>query len=75
MAHYSGRDYSSLAKTGFVLGLALFVVGTGSELIGHAMFGSLPQWENTLFFALTMIGFAVGFASPFVFGIIMPLTE
>ncbi|MFB1063789.1 hypothetical protein [Natrinema sp. H-ect4] len=75
MAHYSGRDYPALAKTGFVLGLALFVVGTGSELIGHAMFGALPQWENTLFFALTIIGFAVGFASPFVFGIIMPLTE
>jgi|AntDeeMinimDraft_4_1070355.scaffolds.fasta_scaffold00687_14 uncharacterized transporter YbjL len=75
MGYYSGPDYSRLAKRGFFLGLALFVVGTGSELIGHAMFGALPQWENTLFFALTIIGFAVGFASPFVFGIIMPLTE
>ena len=75
MAHDSGHEYPRLAKTGFFLGLALFVVGTGSELIGHAMFGSLPQWENTLFFALTIIGFAVGFASPFVFGIVMPLIE
>ena len=75
MEQYSGHDYPELAKTGFFLGLALFVVGTGSELVGHAMFGSLPQWENTLFFALTMIGFAIGFASPFVFGIVMPLVE
>ncbi|MDS0476423.1 hypothetical protein [Natrinema sp. 1APR25-10V2] len=75
MERYSGRDYPELAKAGFFLGLALFVVGTGSELIGHAMFGSLPQWENTLFFALTIVGFAIGFASPFLFGIIMPLVE
>ncbi|WP_254761942.1 hypothetical protein [Natrinema marinum] len=75
MAHYSGRDYPELAKAGFFLGLALFVVGTGGELVGHAMFGSLPQWENTLLFALTIVGFAVGFTSPFLFGIVMPLVE
>ncbi|OAQ52276.1 hypothetical protein HTG_11685 [Natrinema mahii] len=75
MTHYSGHDYPKLAKTGFFVGLALFVVGTGSELVGHALFGSLPQWENTLLFAMALVGFAVGFASPFVFGIIMPLTE
>ncbi|WP_222916922.1 hypothetical protein [Natrinema sp. SYSU A 869] len=75
MAHYSGHDYPKMAKTGFFLGLTLFVIGAGSELVGHAVFGSLPQWENTLFFALTMIGFAIGFTSPFVFGILMPLTE
>jgi len=43
MGYYSGPDYSRLAKRGFFLGLALFVVGTGSELIGHAMFGALPS--------------------------------
>ncbi|ELY76495.1 MULTISPECIES: DUF7860 family protein [Natrinema] len=75
MAHYNGRSYSELTKGGFFLGLALFVVGAGSELVGHAVFGSLPQWENTLLFALTLLGFAIGFASPFVFGIVMPLLE
>ncbi|SEW13983.1 DUF7860 family protein [Natrinema salifodinae] len=75
MAHYSSSDYPRLTKTGFFLGLALFVIGAGSELVGHALFGSLPQWENTLFFALTIVGFLIGFFSPFVFGILLPLTE
>ncbi|AGB30517.1 hypothetical protein C488_07147 [Natrinema pellirubrum DSM 15624] len=75
MAHYGGRNYSKLTKTGFFVGLALFVVGTGTELVGHALFGSLPQWENSLLFAMALVGFAIGFASPFVFGIIMPLVE
>ncbi|SER17920.1 DUF7860 family protein [Natrinema salaciae] len=75
MARYSGHDYPKLAKTGFFVGLALFVVGTGSELVGNATMGSLPQWEHTLFFAMAIIGLLVGFFSPFVFGIALPLTE
>ncbi|WP_254525159.1 hypothetical protein [Natrinema caseinilyticum] len=75
MARHSGHEYPELAKTGFLLGLVLFVVGSGSELIGHALFGSLPQWENTLFVTLIAVGFLVGFFSPFVFGVVMPLVE
>ncbi|WP_254531653.1 hypothetical protein [Natrinema gelatinilyticum] len=75
MARYSGYDYPKLAKTGFLFGLVLFVVGSASELVGHALFGSLPQWENTLFVSLIAVGFLVGFFSPFVFGVIIPLVE
>jgi hypothetical protein len=71
MAHYSGHDYPELAKAGFLVGLALFVVGTGGELVGHAVFGSVPGWENAVLFALTI----VGFFSPLVFGIALPLVE
>ena len=68
-------DYGLFAKTGFLLGLGLFLVGAGGELIGHAYFEPLPGWEETLFFDLEMIGLVVGFVSPFLFGVFLPLTE
>lgn len=75
MGRYGDLDYEFLAKTGFFLGLGLLVVGGGGELIGHAYFGTLPGWEETLFFDLEVIGLVVGFFSPLLFGIFLPLTE
>ena len=75
MAQHSDLDHAFLAKAGFLVGLALFTIGGGGELIGHTMYGSLPAWENTLFFNLEVIGLLIGFFSPFIFGIVLPLTE
>lgn len=75
MGRYDDPDYITLAKGGFFLGLALFLVGAGGEVIGHALYESLPAWENTLFLYSEGIGLLVGFFSPLLFGVVMPLTE
>ncbi|GAB3685473.1 hypothetical protein GCM10028857_16040 [Salinarchaeum chitinilyticum] len=71
----SSMDYARLAKGGFLLGAGLFVVGALGELIGHAVFGSLPAWEATLFFDMVVLGVVIGLLSPFVFGIFLPLVD
>lgn len=68
-------DTDRLVKLGFALGLSLFAVGAGGELIGHALYGTLPAWENTLFFDAEVLGIATAFLSVFVFGIAVPLTR
>jgi len=75
MARHGELDHAFLAKAGFLFGLALFAIGGGGELLGHAMYGSLPAWETTLFFDLEVLGLLIGFFSPFIFGIFLPLTE
>lgn len=75
MGRYGDLDYPKLAKTGFFLGLALLIIGAGGELIGHTYFAPLPGWENTLFFDLEVLGIIIGFFSPLLFGIFLPLTE
>lgn len=75
MAHQTSLDHAFLAKAGFLLGVTLFVMGAGGELIGHGMYGSLPGWETTLFFDLEVIGLLISLFSPFLFGIFLPLVE
>jgi len=75
MAHQTNVDHAFLAKVGFLLGLTLFVIGAGGELIGHGMYGSLPAWEKTLLFDLEVVGLLIGFFSPILFGIFLPLIE
>lgn len=75
MGRYGDLDYAFLAKAGFFVGLGLLVIGAGGELIGHAYFEPLPAWEETLFFDLEVLGLLIGFFSPFLFGIFLPLTE
>lgn len=72
---YGNMDYPYLAKTGFLVGVAMFVLGGGGELVGHSLYQSLPAWEDTLFFGLEAGGLLVLFLAPLVFGIILPLTE
>ncbi len=72
---YGNLDYPSLTKAGFLLGLGMVLAGTGGEYVGYAYFGGLPGWEETLLYLLAVIGLLVGFFSPFVFGIFLPLTE
>jgi len=68
-------DYAFYAKAGFLLGLALFVVGAGGEVVGHAFFEPLPAWGETILFDMEVVGLVVGFSSPIGFGIVLPLTE
>ncbi|WP_458207037.1 DUF7860 family protein [Haladaptatus sp. NG-SE-30] len=75
MGRYGDLDYPKLTKTGFFLGVALLTIGALGEIVGTALYGSLPGWENTLFTDLEILGILLGLLSPFVFGIFLPLTE
>ncbi len=75
MGRYGNLDYSKLTKTGFFLGVALIVIGALGEMVGTALYGPLPAWENMLFTDLEILGILLGLLSPFVFGIFLPLTE
>ena len=68
-------DHATLAKLGFLLGLGLFLAGAGGEYVGHALLGGLPAWEDTLLFDMEVLGLLVGFFSPLVFGVVLPLLE
>ncbi|MFC6731124.1 MULTISPECIES: hypothetical protein [unclassified Haladaptatus] len=75
MGRYGNIDYAAVTKLGFLLSLGLFAIGAGGELIGHALYSSLPAWEETLFFDLEVIGVLGALLVPLFFGIILPLTE
>lgn len=68
-------DYAFYAKAGFLLGIALFAVGAGGEVVGHAFFEPLPDWGAMLLFDMEVLGLLIGFFSPIAFGIFLPLTE
>ena len=71
----SNIDYARLTKLGFLLGLGLFVAGTSGELVGHALYGALPAWEETLLTDSALLGILTSFLSVFGFGILLPLLE
>jgi len=75
MAHHRGIDYSVWTKRSFLFGVGLFALAAAIELIAHASIGSLPGWEETLLLDAEIIGVLVALLSPFVFGIVLPLTE
>ena len=75
MTETGSLDHARLAKWGFLVGFGLFAIGGGGEIIGHAVLGGLPAWEARLLFDLEVIGLLVGFFSPIVFGIALPLIE
>lgn len=73
MGRYGDINYPKAAKGGVLLGLALLFVG---EAGGYASgYLSMPGWEQTLFFDLAIIGLLVFVVSPFLFGLVLPLTE
>lgn len=75
MGRYGDLDYPRLAKGGFLLGLGLLLVGAIGGAVAHAYLEPLPPWEATLLFDIEVIGLLIGFFSPFIFGIFLPLTE
>jgi len=75
MAASRDLDYGYWAKVGFLFGVGLFLFGAGGEILGHALVGELPAWENTLFTYSEGLGIVVGFFSPWVFGVALPLVD
>ncbi|ELZ87370.1 hypothetical protein C453_03429 [Haloferax elongans ATCC BAA-1513] len=77
MGRYGKLDYPRLAKTGFGLGLALFLFGAIGAKVALALSGNghIPGWERTLFFDAEWLGIALALFSPIIFGIVLPLTE
>lgn len=75
MGRYGDLDYPKLAKRGFLLGLAMLLVGAAGEAFLPALVGPLPTWEDTLLLDLEMLGLVVAFLSPVLFGFALPLTE
>lgn len=75
MGHNARLDYEKYTKRGFLLGLALFLLGAAGSSVGTGLAAGLPNWELTMFFDLMVVGVAVGFVAVFVFGIFLPLTD
>jgi hypothetical protein len=68
-------DYHRLTKQSVVFGVCLFAVAALGEFAGRAMFGDLAGWGATLLINVELVGVAIAFAAPFVFGIVLPLVE
>lgn len=75
MASHRGIDYSVWTKRSFLLGVGLFALAALLELVAHAFVGQLPGWEETLLLDAEILGVLIALLAPFVFGIVMPLTE
>ncbi|MFC5971538.1 hypothetical protein ACFPYI_09365 [Halomarina salina] len=70
MGRYGSLNYPLLTKGGFGLGVAMFVVGAIGATMVHG-----PSTAHTLLVDMEALGILVGLFSPFVFGILLPLTE
>jgi len=75
MARTDTLDYPTITKRGFLLGLALFAIGVAGEVLGQVVLGGLPGWEQTLLADLAALGILLCLLVPFVFGVLLPLTE
>jgi hypothetical protein len=71
----STTDYARLAQLGFLFGVGAFLVGELTEPIQHGLGMTVPGWEHSLLFLLTVLGVLTALLSPFVFGVALPLTE
>jgi len=72
---YGNVDYATLTRRSFLLGVALFAIGGLGGTAAGAMGGPLPGWEQTLLFDLELAGLVIALVTPFLFGIVLPLTE
>ncbi|WP_330631341.1 DUF7860 family protein [Halocatena halophila] len=75
MTHGSTVNHELLVKLGFSVGVGLFVLGAAGQGLLPAITGPLPSWEQSLLLGAEEVGLVVGFFSPFVFGILLPLIE
>lgn len=75
MGRYGNLDYPVLTKRAFLFGLCLFALGAGGEFVVHSYLGPIPSWEETFLFDIEVLGVLVALFSPFVFGVVLPLTE
>jgi hydrogenase/urease accessory protein HupE len=72
---YGDIDYPSLTKRSFLVGIALVALGELGEAALGTLGQSVPTWEHTLLTGIAVLGIIVALTSPFVFGILLPLTE
>lgn len=75
MGRYGSLDYPKLTKAGFLFGLTLFLGGALGSVIAGSVLGAVPDWLSTALVDAEAVGLIVGFFSPFIFGILLPLTE
>lgn len=72
---YGNLDYPTLTKRSFLLGLGLFLVGVIGEFVVHTFGLQVPGWETALLWDAEVLGIVIALFSPFVFGVLLPLTE
>ncbi|WP_323676674.1 hypothetical protein [Halorubellus sp. PRR65] len=72
---YGDLDYPSLTKRSFLVGVALIVVGEAGDAFLSTSASSVPAWEHQLLVGAAILGVLVALCSPFLFGIVLPLTE
>ena len=68
-------DHARIAKTGFLAGLGLFAAGVADELAGHSMVSSMPETLASALLTMEVLGVAVAFFVPLIFGAVLPLME
>ncbi len=73
MPGHRRMSYGQMAKTGFLLGVGLFLIGAVGELAIQSQLVLVPAWEETLLFDFEVLGIVLFVLSPFVFGIALPL--
>lgn len=72
---YGNVNYTRLTKRAFLTGVSLFLLGAIGQLLIHMGGLSVPSWESTLLVDAEILGVVIMLLSPFVFGIVLPLTE
>ncbi|ELZ39810.1 hypothetical protein C472_03274 [Halorubrum tebenquichense DSM 14210] len=72
---YGDIDYSRATKRTFAVGAVLFAFGLLGDLYLRSTGGPIPEWERALFVDAELFGVLVMLLAPFVFGIVLPLTE
>jgi len=72
---YGDLDFPTLTKRSFLLGIGLFALGALGEFAIAATGTAVPAWEHAILVDAEWLGVVIALFSPFVFGILLPLTE
>ncbi|GGL48209.1 DUF7860 family protein [Halocalculus aciditolerans] len=72
MGRYGSIDYPAVVKTGTLASLALVAIGFAGAALGAS---TLPAWSVSLFTDAEAVGALGVLFVPFVFGVVLPLTE
>ncbi|MFD1685356.1 hypothetical protein [Halobellus litoreus] len=72
---YGDLDFPTLTKRSFLLGIGLFALGALGEFALAATGTAVPAWEHAILVDAEWLGVVIALFSPFVFGILLPLTE